>query len=165
MSPIDDRKRYSFSRSGQRKGVCSVPDVFTPEERSRIMGRIRAKDTAPEMVVRRIAHALGYRYRLHRSDLPGKPDLVFPMYRSVIFVNGCFWHGHSCRRGALPASNAEFWSKKIGATQARDERSRAELEREGWRVMTLWQCELHERAEVAARIDAFLRAAEEESRT
>ena len=131
-------------------------DTRSPEQRSENMARVRGKDTGPELLVRRLANALGYRYRLHVATLPGSPDLVFPRYRSVIFVNGCFWHGHECRRGALPASNVDFWARKVGATKERDTRTRTELEREGWRVLTLWECELANRAELVLRIKAFL---------
>jgi len=133
-----------------------MTDVFSPDARSRVMSQIRGKDTGPEMIVRRLAHAMGYRYRLHRSDLPGKPDLVFPRYRSVVFVNGCFWHGHTCGRGKRPASNTEFWDGKLEATKKRDARVVQELESRGWRVLTLWQCELGDAADIADRIRSFL---------
>lgn len=110
--------------------------------RSEIMRAIKSKDTTPEMVVRRLAHSLGYRYRLHRRDLPGKPDLVFPGRHKVIFVNGCFWHGHGCRRGArMPAANAEYWHRKIAKNVERDAASMRALHRIGWRVLTVWECE------------------------
>src|SRR4051812_31186267 len=105
----------------------------TAEQRSRIMRAVKASDTAPEMTVRRMAHRLGYRFRLHRKDLPGKPDLVFPRLRKVIFVNGCFWHGHNCARGArAPKSNAEYWRSKIARNSARDTVNLIALKKAGW---------------------------------
>lgn len=104
------------------------------------MSRIRSKDTQPEMVVRRLLHRLGYRYRLHRSDLPGKPDLVFPSRRAVIFVDGCFWHGHGCSIGRKPKTNRPYWSPKIEGNMLRDARNRRTLRRQGWRVLTVWEC-------------------------
>ena len=105
-----------------------MTDVFTKEQRSAVMRRVRGKDTGPEMVVRRLLTALGYRYRLHRADLPGRPDIVFPGRRKAIFVHGCFWHGHDCRAGRnRPASNTSYWSVKLARTMARDERHCREL--------------------------------------
>src|SRR5579863_2115314 len=100
----------------------------TPEQRSRIMGAVKGSDTAPEMMVRRMAHRMGYRFRLHRKDLPGKPDLVFPGLRKVVFVHGCFWHGHDCTRGArVPIRNRDYWTAKIARNRERDKRARREL--------------------------------------
>lgn len=107
------------------------------------MRAVKSRDTKPEMVVRRAAHALGYRFRLHRKDLPGSPDLVFPARRKAIFVHGCFWHGHDCVRGARrPKANAEYWAAKIGRNQARDARVHDELAARGWETLTVWECEL-----------------------
>ncbi len=117
-------------------------DIVTPEVRSRIMSRIRSKDTKPEMTVRRLIHSLGYRFRLHRRDLPGTPDMVFPGRKAVIFVNGCFWHGHDCGRGKLPKSNVRFWRKKFRDNSARDEKNIAALRANGWRVLVVWECEM-----------------------
>jgi DNA mismatch endonuclease (patch repair protein) len=120
-----------------------VTDKLTPARRSANMSKIRSRDTAPEMTVRRLAHAMGYRYRLHRKDLPGKPDLVFPSRKAVIFVHGCFWHQHpdpACLDGHRPKSRPEYWSPKLDGNVARDERRRAELEADGWRVLILWEC-------------------------
>ena len=114
-----------------------------PETRSRIMRAVKGKNTKPELVVRRLAHAMGYRYRLHRKDLPGKPDLVFPKFRRVIFVHGCFWHGHDCVRGArIPKANAEYWRSKIIQNGLRDTANIAELKSLGWRTAIIWECEL-----------------------
>ncbi len=107
------------------------------------MRRIRSKDSAPEMLVRRTLHALGYRYRLHLHCLPGRPDLVFPSRRKIIFVHGCFWHGHeNCRRSHNPRTNRDYWRQKIGRNEQRDIRNRQELERLGWSVAVVWECEL-----------------------
>ena len=132
-------------------------DVFTPQERSRVMARVKAKNTKPEMKVRRLAHGLGYRFRLHRKDLPGSPDLVFPGRRKVIFVHGCFWHGHDCARGSRkPKTRAEYWAAKIQRNQARDAAAIEGLQRQGWAVLTLWECELKDAEVVAERLEAFL---------
>jgi len=121
------------------------------------MSRIRGKDTKPEMKVRRAAHALGYRFRLHRKDLPGKPDLTFPSRRAVVFVNGCFWHRHECDRGRkTPASNVEFWQDKFRRNVERDRRNVAALESEGWRVLTIWECDLGDPEALDRRLIGFL---------
>lgn len=119
-----------------------MTDVHTTEQRSRNMAAIKGRDTKPEMRVRSILHSLGYRYRLHRRDLPGKPDIVLPKYHTVIFVHGCFWHCHDCRWGnVIPKTRAEFWSDKRGGNVARDERHKAALEATGWKVVTIWECQ------------------------
>ena len=105
-----------------------------------MMAGIRGKNTKPEIIVRRGLHALGFRYRLHDRKLPGKPDLVFPARQAVIFVHGCFWHGHDCERFKLPATRRDFWLKKLEANQARDKRNISALLSEGWRVMVVWEC-------------------------
>jgi DNA mismatch endonuclease, patch repair protein len=117
-----------------------MADRMSPEARSALMGRIRSKDTQPELVVRRMLHALGYRYVLHDSRLPGTPDLAFPARRKVVFVHGCFWHGHHCGRGFQPKRNAEFWAAKIDANRTRDGRNVRKLSAQGWRVLTVWEC-------------------------
>ena len=117
-------------------------DTLSPDARSRLMAKIRAKDTAPEMVVRRLVHRLGFRYRLHVPDLPGKPDLVLPRHGTVIFVDGCFWHRHSCHRGlSIPSSRTEFWQQKFEQNVIRDRRVRRQLRALGWRVFTVWECQ------------------------
>ena len=132
-------------------------DVFSPDQRSRVMARVKGKDTRPEMTVRRLAHALGYRFRLHRKDLPGAPDLVFPGRGKVIFVHGCFWHGHDCPRGSRqPKQNADYWRAKIARNVERDAQAVAALEGEGWGVLTLWECELKDADALGARLEAFL---------
>jgi DNA mismatch endonuclease (patch repair protein) len=119
-----------------------MTDTLDKGTRSAVMSRVRGKNTAPELVVRTMAHRLGYRFRLHRRGLPGTPDLVFPRLRKVIFVNGCFWHGHpDCDRARLPKTNIEFWRSKIGATVVRDRRAIEALRDEGWGVLVVWQCD------------------------
>lgn len=118
---------------------------------------VRGKDTRPEMVVRRMAHRLGYRFRLHRRDLPGSPDLTFPARRAVIFVHGCFWHQHDCARGARqPSSNAGYWHPKLARNVERDREARLDLERQGWRVLVIWECEMRNSDEMSRRITDFL---------
>ncbi|MDE2936535.1 MAG: very short patch repair endonuclease [Chloroflexota bacterium] len=110
--------------------------------RSKIMRAVKSKDTAPELVVRRIAHRMGFRFRLHPPNLPGKPDLAFPRYRTAILVHGCFWHGHDCRRGSrTPIRNRDYWVSKIKRNQGRDERVGRELAELGWRVLVIWECQ------------------------
>lgn len=129
----------------------------TPENRRRIMRAVRSRDTGPEMLVRHIVFGLGYRYRLNRKDLPGKPDLVFGPRRKVIFVHGCFWHGHKCPRGdRLPKTNQEYWSGKIGRNVKRDAANITALRKSGWGVQILWECELNNREALAKRIRKFL---------
>lgn len=117
-------------------------DSLTPKQRSIRMSLIRSKDTTPEMYVRRALHSQGFRYRLHVSRLPGRPDLVFASLRTVILVNGCFWHGHRCRIGHTPKTNASFWREKIKANRARDARNIRKLRADGWTVLIIWECEL-----------------------
>ncbi|MBV6808698.1 very short patch repair endonuclease [Xanthomonas campestris pv. pennamericanum] len=117
-------------------------DVLTPDQRRLNMSRIRGRDTRPEMIIRRGLHALGFRYRLQDRTLPGRPDLVFPRYRAVIFVNGCFWHGHDCPLFRLPATRQNFWETKISVNRMRDERATKNLSERGWRVATVWECSL-----------------------
>jgi len=120
-----------------------MTDVFTPEQRSAVMRRVRGRDTTPELTVRRILRAAGIGYRLGGAGLPGRPDVVMKGRRIVVFVHGCFWHGHDCPRGARqPKANAAYWSAKIGRNRARDAASREALEAAGWRVMTVWECEM-----------------------
>lgn len=120
-----------------------MADIFTPEKRHKIMAAVKGKDTKPEMLVRRFLHAAGYRYRLHDHKLPGCPDLVFPSLRTVIFIHGCFWHGHeNCKYFRLPKSNVEFWRNKISRNIERDAKARAELENQYWNVIVIWECDL-----------------------
>ncbi len=120
-----------------------MADIKTPEERSRNMAAIRSNDTKPEMLVRRYLHAHGFRYGLHNKNLSGKPDIVLRKYKTVIFIHGCFWHGHeNCKYYRLPKSNVEFWQSKVDGNRARDERVEKELQSKGWRVVIIWECEL-----------------------
>lgn len=126
-------------------------------ERTEIMRSVKSKDTAPELMVRRIVYALGFRFRLHRQNLPGKPDLAFIGRRKAIFVHGCFWHGHDCARGARkPKTNAEYWQFKIARNRERDAGNLARLAALGWRVLIVWECELKDRSELTGRLRAFL---------
>lgn len=134
-------------------------DTLTPQERSARMARIKGKDTRPELTARRLVHGLGYRYRLHRKDLPGKPDMVFPGRRAVIFVHGCFWHRHpdpDCKLARLPKSRLEFWEDKLARNRARDLDVEQRLNESGWRVLILWECELRDLPSVATRVRDFL---------
>jgi DNA mismatch endonuclease (patch repair protein) len=117
-------------------------DVLTPVQRRLNMSRIRGRDTKPELLVRRGLHALGLRFRVNRKDLPGKPDLVFPRFRAIIFVHGCYWHGHDCPRFKLPSTRREFWAAKISKNKQRDQRASERLLESGWRVLTVWECSL-----------------------
>ena len=132
-------------------------DVYPPEKRSAVMRRVKGRDTTPERRVRRLLTLLGARYRLHRADLPGKPDIVMPGRRLAIFVHGCFWHGHDCARGArVPKANRDYWVAKVGRNRARDVASRAALEAAGWRVETIWECDLKDAAALEARARSWL---------
>src|SRR5271170_1558707 len=133
-------------------------DSLSPAQRSQCMAAIRSENTRPEMAVRRLVHAMGFRYRLHRRDLPGTPDLVFCASRKIIFVHGCFWHTHSCPRGKLkPATNPDFWSRKRKRTIRRDALNRAVLRKTGWKVLTIWECQLRPTGALSKRIARFLR--------
>lgn len=134
-------------------------DSLSPAERSEIMARVRSRDTRPEMLVRRLVFSFGYRYRLHAKDLPGRPDLVFRRRRKVIFIHGCFWHRHSnCALARLPKSRQEFWLPKLEGNRKRDEKNVRQLRREGWGVMTTWECQLKNPERLADRIRRFLDA-------
>lgn len=133
--------------------------------RSATMRAVKGRDTAPEMLVRRLAHRLGYRFRLHRKDLPGSPDLVFPARRVAMFVHGCFWHGHDCPRGArMPKANADYWRAKLARNAERDRRALDELAALGWRTAVLWECELKDERALAARLAEALDAPNPEGR-
>lgn len=125
-------------------------------DRSANMRAIRSKDMDPELRVRSLVHRLGYRFRLHRNDLPGKPDLVFGPHRSVIFVHGCFWHSHGCKTAHVPKSNQQYWLPKLQRNKIRDQRSIADLEAAGWSVLVIWECQTHNEGVLRKRINAFL---------
>jgi DNA mismatch endonuclease, patch repair protein len=135
-------------------------DNRTPESRSGLMSRIGPKNTAPEMMVRRLLHKMGYRFRLHRKDLPGKPDIVLPRRKAVIFVHGCYWHGHGCSKGRLPKSNVDYWHAKIEQNRLRDQQKSSQLEALGWRVLTVWQCELKDISPLAVVLQKFVEKAQ-----
>lgn len=134
-----------------------MTDVLTPQQRSANMAAITGKNTKPEMVVRRAIHRLGYRYVLHQKNLPGRPDLVFPSRRKIVFVHGCFWHMHQCRYGrVVPVTNADFWSAKRNGNVMRDIRNVAALRNLGWSVLVVWECQIREIDVLANRIVRFL---------
>jgi len=119
-----------------------MSDIYSKLKRSEIMSRISGKETKPEVLVRKYLFSQGFRYRKNVKDLPGKPDIVLPKYKAVIFIHGCFWHGHTCKRGTLPTTNTEFWETKIAGNVGRDKLNIAELEKQGWKVVVVWQCEI-----------------------
>lgn len=134
-----------------------MADLFSPQKRSRIMSRIKGKNTKPELLVRSLVHRLGYRFRLHRKDLPGNPDIVLPRHRKIILVHGCFWHQHpDCPRAALPSTNMEFWTTKLTKNRERDLRNIQALEEQGWKVLVIWQCETKDPEALYERCLSFL---------
>ncbi len=137
-------------------GAMSHHDRLSTAERSERMSRIRSVNTKPEMIVRRLVHSMGYRYRLHARDLPGTPDLVFGPRKKVIFVNGCFWHQHGCRRYRQPRTKTSFWDPKLARNKVRDQAVRAMLREKGWKTLTIWECHLTQRLLLANRIRRFL---------
>lgn len=133
-------------------------DKLTPEHRSWNMGRIKSGDTKPELTVRSILHRMGYRFRLHRKDLPGKPDIVLPKYKTVIFVHGCFWHRHEgCKYAYTPKSRTDFWQKKFQSNVARDQKALSTLAEMGWRVLIIWECEVKKTEFIMERLQIFFR--------
>ena len=134
-----------------------MTDVFTAAERSAVMRRVPGKNSSAEMKVRKLLTSMGLRYRLHRKDLPGSPDVAFPGRRTALFVHGCFWHGHDCKRGArAPKANADYWTAKIARNRARDVRNIEGLTALGWRSVTVWECELRDEAALRARLEGEL---------
>jgi DNA mismatch endonuclease (patch repair protein) len=134
-----------------------MTDVFDPAKRSQVMARVKGRNTSPELKVRKLLTAMGARYRLHRKDLPGAPDIVLPGRKLAIFVHGCFWHGHDCARGArVPKQNRDYWEAKIGRNRARDLRTRAEVGAMGWTPLILWECELKDEVALRARLSDAL---------
>jgi DNA mismatch endonuclease (patch repair protein) len=158
--------RFGYSPSDWSMGIEWKPsatlesrvDSLSPEERSERMGRVRNKDTKPELTVRRLVHSLGYRYRLHVKHLPGRPDLVFAGRKKIIFVHGCFWHRHNgCPNGSrIPKSKLDFWLPKLESNRARDRAKQTKLLELGWEILTIWECELSDMATLTARITQFL---------
>jgi DNA mismatch endonuclease (patch repair protein) len=134
-------------------------DVLTPEQRQRCMASISGKNTKPELIVRKLLYSLGYRYRLHYSSLPGKPDLVFPGKRKIIFIHGCFWHRHDCKKGnSTPIKNSDFWQKKLADIAIRDNRNISELKKLGWEVLVIWECQIKNLRSLVENLHSYLRA-------
>jgi DNA mismatch endonuclease (patch repair protein) len=131
-------------------------DHVTPVKRSTIMAAVKSRDTGPEVVIRKALHRRGYRYALHSADLPGKPDLVFRSRRKVVFVHGCFWHGHRCKKGRLPKSKIAFWTAKMAANKARDRKVAGLLRRQGWSVLSVWQCQTRQLEKLVDKIAMFI---------
>jgi len=133
-----------------------MADTLTPEHRSWLMGRVGQKHTKPELVVRALVHRLGFRFRLHRRDLPGRPDLVFPKLKKVVFVHGCFWHRHDCQKATTPKSNEAYWQQKFTENMDRDRKAVAELSRLGWGSMVVWECQTRDVDALANAVSTFL---------
>jgi DNA mismatch endonuclease (patch repair protein) len=134
-----------------------MTDALSKQQRSANMRAVKSRDTGPEIAIRKIVHRLGYRYRLHVRSLPGRPDLVFPSRRKIIFVHGCFWHRHSgCKRATLPKTRQQFWRNKLASNVARDRRAGHELKRLDWAILTVWQCELKKPDRLTKRLNDFL---------
>ncbi len=142
---------------GFKYGWVDMADTLSVARRSEIMSNVKGKNTMPEKQVRSIIHELGCRFALFREDLPGKPDIVLPRHHKVVFVNGCFWHGHkNCSKGKLPKSNLEFWEQKITMNKRRDRRVIRDLKKLGWYTLTVWQCELKDKTRLTRKLRAFL---------
>jgi DNA mismatch endonuclease (patch repair protein) len=132
-------------------------DHLTPNERSRLMARVHASNTTPELAVRSMVHHMGFRFRLNVPQLPGRPDLVFPSLRKIVFIHGCFWHGHTCRAGQnRPASNKDYWTAKLERNMSRDRLNVRRLRQAGWSVMTIWECQLRDAERIRAKLLRFL---------
>ena len=136
--------------------ISLTMDTRTPGQRRRIMQAVKSKDTNPEMIVRRCLYAMGYRYRIHRKDLPGRPDIVFSGRQKAIFVHGCFWHWHGCPKGQLPKSRLDYWRPKLEHNVRRDRANIEQLELIGWRVLVIWQCQTTDAVALAGQLRAFL---------
>lgn len=135
-----------------------MTDRITKDRRSWNMSRIRSKNTKPELLVRSLLHRMGYRFRLHRKDLPGKPDIVLPKYKTVIFVNGCFWHRHKgCKRCTTPSSNEKYWQTKFERNVKKDRINQSELKKLGWKILIIWECEIADSARLKRTIDQFFK--------
>ena len=153
----EDSGSYRRPIEARREGgEPRAMDTRTPEQRRRIMQAVGSKHTGPELVVRQLLHAMGYRYRLHRRDLPGRPDIAFISRRKAIFVHGCFWHGHDCPKGRLPKSRLEYWKPKLDENRKRDRTKKEQLETLGWSVLTVWQCETRDPDVLAKRLQDFV---------
>lgn len=154
--------KQSYERNHAKLSTCApscrlaLADTRTPSQRRHIMQSVRSQNTGPEMAVRSLLHKLGFRFRLHRKELPGTPDITFPSKRKVIFVHGCFWHGHCCKKGGLPKSRLDYWGAKITKNRERDADVVARLNQLGWTVLTVWQCELQDSDALARKLIDFL---------
>lgn len=138
-----------------------APDVFSPEQRSEIMAKVRSQDTKPEVLVRSLIHRMGFRFRLHNKHLPGNPDIVLPRHKKIVFVHGCFWHQHEgCPHAARPASNIAYWNKKLDGNVRRDKANLEKLAALGWRVLVIWECETRNREQLILRLQEFFVNAE-----
>lgn len=156
MKRLDDG-HWGLADSCAELGATAMIDRISPEARSTLMRAVRGKNTTPELAVRRLAYRLGARFRLHRTELPGTPDLVFPSRRLCIFVNGCFWHRHQgCRLATMPSSNVTFWQEKFTRNVTRDAENVRLLREAGWRVETIWQCETRDPKQLEARLQKIL---------
>jgi len=134
-----------------------VTDRISRAERSALMAKVHGKDTGPELFVRRTAHALGYRFRIHRADLPGCPDIVFPSRKKVIFIHGCFWHRHlGCKRASIPRTRQEYWQNKFASNVARDKQNETALRKAGWKILVLWECGLGKKEALNRELRTFL---------
>jgi|SRR3989344_7321863 len=131
-------------------------DTISKSQRSKVMSLVRSKNTGPERYVRGILAQHGYRYRIHRNDLPGKPDIVFPGRRKIVFVHGCYWHGHKCKLGRIPKTRIAFWTNKITGNSQRDRKNRRKLAGMGWKVLAIWECQLRDKTTVEGRLVRFL---------
>lgn len=154
---LDLREVRSTNRGRFRRDIL-MADHMSHRQRRALMARIRQRDTRPELRVRHLVHRMGFRYRLHRRDLPGTPDLTFPRLAKVILVHGCFWHQHDCPRGSRPKSNTEFWDAKLQKNILRDQNNISLLRRQGWSVMVVWECETRDLENLQSRLRAFLSA-------
>lgn len=135
-----------------------MTDIFSTEKRSDVMSKIKSKNTKPEKVVRSLLFSLGYRFRLYVKDLPGKPDIVLPKYKTVILVNGCFWHGHEkCKDAGIPKTNSDFWYDKISKNKERDKRVSNELEQAGWKVLVVWECQINDKEKLISFLKSELK--------
>ncbi len=134
-----------------------MTDVFSKVERSRIMSKVTGKNTMPEILVRKLIHSMGFRFRIHRKDLPGNPDIVLPRFHKVIFVHGCFWHGHvGCKRSSRPTTNTIFWNKKIDSNILRDKSNKKFLIKSGWSVLIVWECQIQKPEQLKIKIKNFI---------
>jgi DNA mismatch endonuclease (patch repair protein) len=134
-----------------------MTDILTREQRSNLMRRILGRNTKPELAVRKAAHALGYRYSLHKKGLPGSPDIVFVSRKKIIFVHGCFWHAHRCKNWRHPTTRPKYWAMRFENNQARDRTNQAELRGDGWKILVIWECETKDAARLSRRLERFLR--------